>query len=633
PGASDPELEKENSSISKRTLIRKACNECRQQKLRCNTVKDPFTPCSRCTRLKIECRLDASFKRIFCPTNSSSRERRQQERRHSAANDTPPAPNDQSINCCGTAGIPQQGSAQSTNGIQGYVLTPSEGQYAGIGLSPNEFSWTETNQTENPGITSSHRPPTARHDEHSTAPTGSSPRQLDDIDISGYVARCLFEQYFQHYHPFLPFLDPHKSPDDYYQFSPLLFWVIVGVASRRYSADLTLLPALSISVSRLLWSTLQSSHHNYRTCKALCILCVWPFPKSDSSNDPTFMLTGAMMQLAMQAGLHMPDYSQDFSKVELTLRSEELRDRHMTWAVCNIVAQSVATGLGLPSTTRYECLMEPKLMTASYRALDEPLASRLRIELFCDRVTEALYKNPSHEKATGNTNERSGRFNLLSQELIQLESDLNPEMDSTEMLLYFRCAQIHLRLYALLDLSAQAPLLLLYQVCYQFLTEICSSDPNTVNIIRHCPYYIFQMVLASGLTLLRLLRSSLASYIDAEAGKSMFNSTILACRQISISNNDLPGRLAEVLAHLWAWGVRGTQDSSLSSHKSSSRIEYQDTPLVVRGRMSMSIIYDSLWMWRRGFKNDPARHLTRKDALVVQSRSFDLISCSSYCSN
>lgn len=93
---------------------------------------------------------------------------------------------------------------------------------------------------------------------------------------------------------------------------------------------------------------------------------------------------------------------------------------------------SVATGLGLPSTTRYECLIEPKLVTDPYLTLIEPLASRLRIEIFCDRVTEALYDSPSYKKTTGNINERSGRFNLLNQELLQLESDLNPEMGSSK---------------------------------------------------------------------------------------------------------------------------------------------------------------------------------------------------------
>ena len=87
-GSSDRELDhgREASGISKNVAVRKACNECRQQKvyrstslstsligkalltyssqLRCNAVKDPFTPCSRCVRLQIECCFDINFKRI-----------------------------------------------------------------------------------------------------------------------------------------------------------------------------------------------------------------------------------------------------------------------------------------------------------------------------------------------------------------------------------------------------------------------------------------------------------------------------------------------------------------------------------------------------------------------------------------
>src|ERR1700761_4840973 len=35
-------------------------NECRQQKLRCDVVQDPFESCSRCKRLKLE----SNFKRV-----------------------------------------------------------------------------------------------------------------------------------------------------------------------------------------------------------------------------------------------------------------------------------------------------------------------------------------------------------------------------------------------------------------------------------------------------------------------------------------------------------------------------------------------------------------------------------------
>lgn len=72
-----------------RSVSVKSCNECRQQKariffilarsnlawigklifflllqLRCDVVKQPFSSCSRCRRLCIDCKIDSSFKRI-----------------------------------------------------------------------------------------------------------------------------------------------------------------------------------------------------------------------------------------------------------------------------------------------------------------------------------------------------------------------------------------------------------------------------------------------------------------------------------------------------------------------------------------------------------------------------------------
>lgn len=73
--------------------------------------------------------------------------------------------------------------------------------------------------------------------------------------------------------------------------------------------------------------------------KALCILCTWPLPISSTSTDPTFMLSGLMMQIAMQIGLHRPSHAQDFTKFRVELREEELKDRVKTWAACNVVAQ------------------------------------------------------------------------------------------------------------------------------------------------------------------------------------------------------------------------------------------------------------------------------------------------------
>jgi hypothetical protein len=51
------------------------------------------------------------------------------------------------------------------------------------------------------------------------------------------------------------------------------------------------------------------------------------------------MLSGTMIHLAMQAGLHRPSQTQDFSQFSVKLEPEELRDRITTWTTCRIVAQ------------------------------------------------------------------------------------------------------------------------------------------------------------------------------------------------------------------------------------------------------------------------------------------------------
>ena len=137
----------------------------------------------------------------------------------------------------------------------------------------------------------------------------------------------------------MPLLDPAKTPDEYFEASKLLFWVIISVASRRYALDRTLFPALSAPLFQLLWSCVADIPQSYTVVKALCLLCTWPFPVSSTSLDPTLVLCSLAMSLAMQLGLHRPSHIQDFSKYRIELREEELRDRVRTWAACNAVAQ------------------------------------------------------------------------------------------------------------------------------------------------------------------------------------------------------------------------------------------------------------------------------------------------------
>lgn len=109
-------------------------------------------------------------------------------------------------------------------------------------------------------------------------------------------------------------------------------------------------------------------------------------------------------------------------------------------------------------------------------------------------------------------------------------------------------------------------------------------------VLSYTPYYVYQMMVAAGCTLLKLSKSFFAAHIDMEYTKNLFNRTIWAVRGVSVSNNDLPERLAEVLAQMWRL--------SGAPHITSGSDVDGTLRLKVRCRMSMSLLFDSVWRWR-----------------------------------
>lgn len=105
------------------------------------------------------------------------------------------------------------------------------------------------------------------------------------------------------------------------------------------------------------------------------------------------------------------------------------------------------------------------------------------------------------------------------------------------------------------------------------------------------------MIIASGFTLLKLLNSFFAAYIDLEFGRSLFTRAIRAIRAISVQSNDLPSRLAEVLSQLWKSSGAGSKRPEPTSNVMDNSLQ-----LKVKCRMSMSLVFDSVWRWREEFQ-------------------------------
>lgn len=195
---------------------------------------------------------------------------------------------------------------------------------------------------------------------------------------------------------------------------------------------------------------------------------------------------------------------------------------------------------------------------------------------------------------------------------------------------------LHLRLSAFFDTS-DAPsytndLLNLYFATTGFLNSLLNLPTPAVphlsptlsaaakrpqlQAYNYASSYLMQMTLACGFTLLKLLNSFFASHIDIPTSRTLFNATVRAVRGASVSNNDLPSRLAEVLAQLWR--------SNGAGMKPQSGVVDGSLQLRVRCRMSMSLMFDSVWRWREEFQfNKPVTEAVNLDSAVERPTEVD----------
>jgi hypothetical protein len=440
--------------------------------------------------------------------------------------------------------------------------------------------------------------------------------ELESVRLTEDGVAQLFHEFFAFYHPFLPFLNPQQTPDLYYQQHPLLFWAIVSVAARRYAPDPTLLTTLSRPLTSLLWSTIGEVPSNYYIVKAMCLLCTWPLPTSTTTADPTHILCGVMMKTATGIGLHRPNHIQDFSRVSVDLNNEQLHDRVTTWAVCNIVAQSIGTGYGQPASTLYDWTLAVRRGEAQSEGpfvLSPELEARLQIERFCDKVSKEMYSNASDPRGVAGDEHRAMLMRVYRRDYGELQASISSQNPGAIVLLHLRAAALHLRLAGFFDANTTPgymdDLMGLWRATTSFLDNVLEVDKVTSprdtiggSILLYASNYIQQMLVAAGFALLKLLRSFFARTIDFERGRALFHSTIQAIRATSVVTNDLQWRLAELMVQMWN-GARLDAHSQAYTDEDDSAIPIDDSlQLKVRCRHSMSLVFDSVWRWREEYQ-------------------------------
>ncbi|KAK3942783.1 regulatory protein LEU3 [Diplogelasinospora grovesii] len=593
--------------------VKRACNECRQQKLRCDVVQDPFQSCSRCNRLKLECKIESNFKRVGKRSKHAEMEKEIEKLRRAVQ------------------------SAKS----QGFVVEEEvdDGLHSQL-QSPIVNS--QYSHTRNPSLMGS--------DEAVSSllhlKRGGSynlpriVRELEDFRITEDEEAQLFTEFFNCYHPFIPFLNAAQSPDQYYQQYPLLYWAIIAVACRRFAQDPTLLTKLSGPLTRLLWTTVGEVPQSYFAVKALCLLCIWPLPTSTTTTDPTHILCGVMMKTATGIGLHRPNNINDFSRVQVELNKEGLHDRVKTWAVCNIVAQTIGTGYGQPASTLYDWTLAIRPGDSSPLSLGTELEARLQIERFCDKVSKEMYSNASDPRGVAGDEHRAMLMRVYRREYGELQAAVLSQDVSPVVQLHLKAANLHLRLAGFFD-SSSTPgylddLMGLWRATTSYLDYILDGDSSCPEmfqyqlrdqfLLKYATNYIQQMLVAAGFALLKLLRSFFSKTIDFERGRDLFHRTIRAIRTSSVVNNDLNWRLAELMVQIWNGArLEGTNQPYRGDDIGSDLDD--SLQLKVRCRHSMSHVFDLIWHWReeyqargRGTLDASSTHLD--STLVAPSQSL-----------
>lgn len=222
------------------------------------------------------------------------------------------------------------------------------------------------------------------------------------------------------------------------------------------------------------------------------------------------------------------------------------------------------------------------------------------IERFSNKVTEALYRSGTDPLGLAGPDERATLVKFLARDYEEIEAKLDG-VDSFSTL-YLRAAALHLRLSVFFDSPTSkdynSDLFALWLGSTKFLESALNLQSPAGNLLAFSTNYILQMIIASGFTLLKLLNSSFVAYVDLGYGRALFTQTIYAIRSISVMTNDLPSRLAEVLAQLWKSSGAGSRRFQPGSDTFDSSLQ-----LKVKCRMSMSLVFDSVWRWREEFQN------------------------------
>ncbi|KAK6208047.1 binuclear zinc transcription factor [Colletotrichum tabaci] len=399
-------------------------------------------------------------------------------------------------------------------------------------------------QVPTPTLTS-HTTPTA------PARQPAQPRALGSKVLSGEDIDFYFDHYFEHFHPYFPIVR-FQDPDRMYRQSPVLFWTIIAVSSRRYTRDAGLFPFLVENLPREVWAAVSAPPISMSTINALLVLCAWPLPTIRFLNDPSSSYVAIAQNAALGLGLHTGRNHPEFC-IGMH-RQTDITDEEacFAWMGYNIQAQRVASSNGFPPPAGF--FNEAVNRAAGGRSLPDALGYfglLYEMQKFSNRVSRTVSAVTEEGEGVPDT-----VIQLLEDEmnkLRQLQSRHNSDLDLfTILAVQFELQSYHFVPLASVDKSTFRHNVNRAYSTAQALINLSLRLEASRRFLSHAPYHVFRTILDAAAVVFDVLFSGHATDVELANAEVSIRNSQEALRRCSVQEGDFPMRALRMSESYWS---------------------------------------------------------------------------------
>ncbi|KAL4938116.1 hypothetical protein BDV06DRAFT_232093 [Aspergillus oleicola] len=614
-------------SASKRG--KKACTECRQQKARCDAYKTQ--PCSRCEKLGLEKyeQLEKETERLREQLSTHAANLRRQTQESPTMMLPSPGTGDGAVMRNPAASINSEensallasaSNAVSVSAVPG-AITPQllfndPGPHALPNLalatlnSPTSHSHSSKLADLVPGSiyknsSTGHFRPQPMQPPVGMGPIVSKkkslalagvdphrtiPRILGGTTLSGDEIDEIFDLFYRQYAHFIPVLDVGTAPNLVYDQSVFLFWAIIGTASRTCSKNPTLFSALVKHITDLAFLSPLSGCGPWNIVQGLLFVLNWPFPKDEGGVDIIFPLTGLLLHVAMQHGMHNPVSSHEFYKTKQPMPPMvDINRRSELWAYTIITYQRACLMKGQPPRTLPDMAHDIQQRKVLYQHMSPHVRTRMKAQEIVTQCGAAVNKYGVLNLTAANEGGLDLLLEAYEQRVLDLHIDVPTSMARFDVLVA-TLSVLGMHLFKAKTLYTDNRLTKLSLSAYSVIDAV-SDLSHEVESLAVCPSQVWFGLLLAGSILLRLIKGHPTDKIDFDKAREYFMQTLNLTKLMVVNASDMPTKIVTFLSHLY--------NSTKAFRKVDGSIMIQ---LRIRSRLALCPIIDAMWWFKDEFE-------------------------------